>query len=319
MTEIIEVDLPCWVLPTEPYYIKELELVILPIEQQLPDIEYYVPCGTIRIIFYGKELLEVKLKEQIFSIVKFKCFLYPDTTLYHWLINKTFINQLKARKEINDLESYVNQIYKKKDFIEVADYNKYPLLEISSKRNNVNFREKYLKFINLDSKNAKQLKIKELIEYYSFIITSSALFGSIYKNENFKISNIFSIIESLINLEIEDQSGYRICPSCKEKIPFKKSMNELIEEFIRKQNLNENNKTMFIKILKKHYSTRNTFSHDVKYLDVTEKTKEIAIKNNNVLSLDNEIKYANAGFTGLYHVNSLIRLIILDKLDNLST
>ena len=318
MTDIVEIDLPCWVMPIEPHYIEELELVILSTSTDLPKSEFYGPSKATRIIFYGEKLDNDRVKKVILSLIKFMCFLYPNHTLFQWLTNINLNNLTKNKKSISNLRSYISKCSEKPIFIETANYDKYPLMPLPINSNTINFKDYFVTYYNLDTKNENQSKILELIDFFSFVSTSEMIIGNFYNNANFRISNTFTIIESLINLEISDQSGFRECPECKFKIATKKSMNELIEEFIAIQNVKEAEKPLFIEILKKHYSTRNKFFHDAKNIDIWEKIRFIADKNNGSLPIEEEIKHANAGLFGLFAVNNLIRLILLNKLNNIS-
>lgn len=314
MTDIVEIDLPCWVLPKEPYYIEELELVILPSNIDLPKSEYFKPQKATKLIFYGTNLENERIKEITCSLIKFMTFLYTNHTLFEWLIVKNVNNLLIYKKNILSLENHIKELYEKPKFIIDANYDEYPLMQFSSNPDTVNFRELFLKYYHLDNLDENQSKIKELIDFFSMITSSQSLLSKIYSNTNFRISNTFAIIETLINMEIEDQTGFKKCPNCGESIPSKKTMNELIELFIESKNIREENKKAYKDILKKHYNVRNQFFHNTTNLNVFEKAQEVAEKNKGVLSLENEIKYANGGFIGLQEINNLIRKVLIGKL-----
>jgi len=316
--EIIEFELPCWIVPIKPYYINELDLIIFYSKTQISEEDRIGPKNFTKIIFKNcKE--PKKINDILFSIINFMSFIYTQPALLKWMLIKN-LNKLELySKKIESLEEYISKNSETPNFIGEADYNKYPILLIASKDFFINFKDLFLKYYNLDIKKSSHSQLRNLIDYSVFVFSSDILFRNIYNNTNFRLSNTFTIIEALINIEIKNQSGFRLCPNCNYKIEStKKSMNELIEIFISIQDINPEDKPFFIDILKKHYKARNKFYHNANYFDIWEKLKDYASVNSGEITLKEEIEHMHGASLGLLNVDRLIKIKLIEKLENIS-
>lgn len=303
-------------MPKEPYWIKELGLIVISTDNLLPPIDYYQPRYFSKLILYDFD--PIKFKKIIIDFVIFSNFLNQNYPLMWWLHKKALNDSTKYVKEINDLDKYVTDAFSNTDWYMTIDFNDYPLLELSQEPNKINFRENFVKFFNLRSDHKNQSSLKNLIDFFSFNYLSSMILNRIYNNTNLQINNSFIMIESLIKMEDIDQKGFEICPNCKYKIPKKKKMLDLIKEYINAKTDNTEIQDVFCAILKEHYKVRNDFSHTATYSNGDQKIINMLKKlGRNDFTLKDEIEHANASLRGLDIINSFIRVELLEKLEKL--
>lgn len=313
--KILEFDLPCFHMPIEPYWIEDLKLIILSTDNPLPPSEYYQPKYFTKLILYDYDPKE--FKKVIIDFIIFLNFLNQNYSLMLWLHRRVLSDPVKYQKEIDDLKQYINDTFVKTDWYDTIDFNKYPLLELTSKPTEINFRDFFFKFTNLDLDNPFQSKLRNLIDFFAFNYLSSSLLNRIYNNTNLQINNSFVLIESLINLEKIDQKGFEICPNCKYKIPRKKKMLDLVKEYIKTKTDDAKIQEVFYSILKEHYKVRNDFSHTAKFGSSDQKMMAMLKKlGRNDFTLKDEIEHAEASSQGLFIINSFIRYELLQKLDS---
>lgn len=313
---ILEFEVPSFYMPNEPYWIKELGLIVLSTNKILPATEYYQPRYFSKLILYDYNPIE--FKKTIIDFVIFSNFLNQNSPLIWWLHRKALNDPTKYLKEIDALDKYVNDAFVKTDWHLTIDFNNYPLLELRQEPSTINFKEYFVKFFNLKSDNKYQSKLRNLIDFFSFNYLSSMILNRIYNNTNLQINNSFIMIESLIKIEGIDQKGFEICPNCKHKIPKKKKMLDLIKEYIKSKTDNAEFQDVFFSILKEHYKVRNDFSHTASYGNGDQKITNMLKKlGRNDFTLKDEIEHANASHQGLYIINSFIRIELLIKLEKL--
>jgi hypothetical protein len=313
--KILEFDVPSFYMPAEPYWIKELGLIIISTDNLLPPIEYYQPRYFSKLILYNFD--SHNFKKVIIDFVIFSNFLNQNYPLIWWLNSKALIDSTKYIKEIENLENYIQTTRVKSDWYMSIDYNRYPLLELRQEPSEINFGENFVKFFNLSLEDPFQSKLRNLIDFFSYNYLSSMILNRVYNNTNLLINNSFILIESLINMEKIDQKGFEICPNCKFRIPKKKKMLELAKEYIKTKTDNVEIQQVMYSIFKEHYKVRNDFSHTASYGSGDQKlTKMIKKLGRNDFNLADEIEHADASHQGLYIINSFIRLELLNKLEN---
>jgi hypothetical protein len=313
---ILEFEIPSFYMPNEPYWIKDLGLIVLSTNNVLPATEYYQPRYFSKLILFDYD--PVEFKKTVIDFIIFSNFLNQNYPLMWWLHRKSLNDSTKYLKEINDLDKYVNDTFVKTDWYMTIDFNDYPLLELRQEPSKINFKENFVKFSNLKSDHKYQSNLRNLIDFFSFNYLSSMILNRIYNNTNLQINNSFIMIESLIKIEGIDQKGFETCPNCKYKIPKKKKMLELIKEYIKTKTDNTEIQNVFFSILKEHYKVRNDFSHTATYGNGSQKITDMLKKlGRNDFTLKDEIEYANASHQGVYIINSFIRIELLNKLENL--
>jgi hypothetical protein len=312
---ILEFDIPSFYMPLEPYWIKELKLVLLSTDTLLPKNDFYQPRFYTKLILYDFD--PKSFKKTIIDFVTFSNFLNQNYPLMSWVHRRAFSDHTKYQKETDDLEQYVHDTFVKTDWYLTIDFDRYPLLELTQKPNEINFRDNFVKFSNLDIEIPYQSKLRNLIDFFAFSYLSYSILNRIYNNTNLQINNSFIMIESLINLENIDQKGFEICPNCNHKIPKKKKMLELVKEYIKTKTDNIEIQQLFYSILKEHYKVRNDFSHTAKYGSADQKMLKMLKKlGRDNFTLKDEIEHADASQQGLYIINSFIRVELLQKLEN---
>jgi hypothetical protein len=316
--KILEFDLPSFYMPKEPYWIRDLNMVLLSTETLLPSADYYQPKFYTKMILYDFD--PKTFKKSIIDFVTFSNFLNQNYPLMSWIQRRSFSDHLKYQSEIDDLEKYVFDTFVKTDWYLTIDFDKYPLLELTPKPNEINFRDNFVKFTNLHLDNPSQSKLRNLIDFFAYNYLSSSTLNRIYDNTNLQVNNSFIMIESLINLENLDQKGYEICPNCQYKIPRKKKMLELVKEYVNTKTDNPEIQEIFYLILKEHYKVRNDFSHTAKYGNSDQKMLKMLKKlGRDNFTLKDEIEHADATQQGIYIINSFIRIELLQKLENNSS
>jgi len=313
---ILEFEIPSFYMPKEPYWIKELGLIVLSTNNILPPTEYYQPKYFSKLILYDYD--PIKFKKIIVDFVIFSNFLNQNYPLIWWLHRKAFNDPTKYLKEIDDIDKYVGDTFLQTDWHMTIDFNYYPLLELRQEPSKINFKENFVKFFNLRPDYKYQSNLRNLIDFFSFNYLSSSILNRVYNNTNLQINNSFIMIESLIKIEGLDEKGFEICPNCKYKIPKKKKMLELIKEYIKTKTDNPEIQDVFFSILKEHYKVRNNFSHTAKYGNGDQKITNMLKKlGRNDFTLKDEIEHANASHQGVYIINSFIRIELLEKLERL--
>jgi hypothetical protein len=316
--KIIEFDIPSFYMPLEPYWIKELNLIVISTDRLVPPSDYYQPKFYTRVILY--DFNPNTFKSILIDFVTFSNFLNQNYPLMWWLYRKTLSDPLKYQKEINDLEEYIKATYVKTDWHQTIDFNKYPLLELRQFPSEVCFKEYFINFHNLNGEIPFQSKLRNLIQFFAYNYLSYSILNRVYNNTNLQINNSFILIESLINLEGIDQTGFEICPNCQYKIPKKKKMLDLVQDFVKSKTDNITIQKVFNSILKEHYKVRNDFSHTAKYGSADKKIQEMLNKlGRNDFTLQDEIEHADASHQGLYFINSFIRIELLQKLDKINS
>lgn len=314
--EILEFNLPAWIMPESPYFIKENNLVIYSSNFELPKSEFVSPTNAMNVVFYNEKIDITSVKNVLEDLIFFMNFLNQNGSLFEWKMTHSLSQIEKKVKETDNIKAFVEKTMKKSVHVGnmIANFNNFPLGEITSKPLVIDFNEYFQKYLKLSNNSSEQKKIKKLIEFFAF--NYSSVFTRVYNNSNFQISNAFIIIESLINIEIVNQSGYKTCENCGHKVKQKKKMTDLIEEFIDNTELPEEHKLLINEILKKHYSIRNRFFHDAKFETWNNRlSKMMQSLGKKKFTLEDEIKHAEAGFTGLWTINNLIRLKLLNLLD----
>jgi hypothetical protein len=316
--KILEFDLPLLITPKRAYRIKDLNLIILPTDNPEPKSDYFGPMTSTKLILYNSDIKEAR--RIITDLIRFSNFLNQNYHTYIWLFNHSFLHQSKYEKTVNNLNKYVKELTIEQKWYLNADFNMYPLMEITPNPTKINFRSYFLMYTNLDLKSPAQFRIKNLIDFFSYDYLTSIIMNKVYSNANLQISNSFIMIEALINLDIKNQTGYKICPNCGAELPGKKSMIELVEEFLKMKVKNPEICNILISILKRHYETRNVFIHNAKYESLNEKTDNLIRKLGRThVALIDEIEHSDAFQTGLFTIHNLIRLELLHKLKKVSS
>jgi hypothetical protein len=311
--KILEFDIPILITPDKPYRIKNLNLIILPTDNPAPKNDYWGPVTTSKIILYDTDYKSAK--QILTDFVIFINFLNQNYRAFFWIFDRSFSNWSLYEKDIKSLDKYVSETSKKQEWYLSVDFNQYPLLEISPAPTKINFRYYFSKFHKLSSDLKTELKLKALISFFSYNYITGMIMTKIYDNSNLHISNSFILLETLVKSEIKNQKDYRICPECGAKIPDKKNIMDLIEEFFKKRTKDPVILKRVISILRKHYSARNTFVHFAKFETAIDKEEKMIKKLGRThFTIDDEIEHAGAVRTGLFIVNSIIRFELLKKL-----
>jgi len=316
--KIIEFDIPKWIVPKKPYWIKKKKLIVFASKNKIQNYEYFSPEYNTRLILY--EYDENSVKQILRDFIIFSEFLYRDNIVHCWFRSFPLTkNQLpKYEKEIDNLEEYIkSETVEYQDYIFVHEYKEHPLYEITSKQTRINFK----KYFNSYCKLSNEDKTKQLIDFFTANSISQSTLQSVYANSNMYINNYFIIIEALINLEVKDQSGSRICPECGYEMPTKKKMTDLIKSFADKQyNYKPKDRELLKEILLAHYRLRNVFSHDAQYGNALEKFKKAVKKlNQKGLSIQEEIEHADGSMMGANAIDGFLRIKLLHMLANGNT
>jgi len=313
--KIIEFDIPKWIVPKTPYWIEEYNLVLFLSKNSIPKTGYWGPEYYSRFLLFDYN--EDTVKQILRDFIVFSEFLYRDILIHCWFRSFPLAKDHlpKYAKEIDDLDEYV-----KSETVEyynpafVHDYEEYPLYEISPKRTRISFKQ----YFSIYCEHRVEDKTRQLIDFFTANSISLSTLKVVYDNSNMFINNYFILIEALINLEIKNQSGTKICPNCGYKIPAKKKMTDLIKSFLEKQkNLSAEDRKLLNDILLAHYSLRNAFSHSAKYGNALEKFKEAMNKlNQKGLSIQEEVKHADASIMGVNAVDAFLRIKLLRMLED---
>ncbi len=308
--KILEFDIPLLITPSKPYRINKLNLIILPTDHPTPKNDYWGPITTTKIIIYNTDY---KAAKQILTdFVIFLNFLNQNYRAFFWIFDRSFSDWSLYEKEIKSLDKYVFETSKKQEWYLSVDFNQYPLLEITPNPSKINFRYYFFKFHELSKGSKPELKVRALICFFSYNYITGIVMNKIYDNSNLQISNSFILIETLVKAEIKNQIGFKTCPDCGAKIPVKKNIMDLIEEFFMKKTKDQIILKRVISILRKHYSARNTFVHNAKFETTFDKEEKMTKKlGRKYFTIDDEIEYAGAARTGLNIVNSIIRLELI--------
>jgi len=310
---ILEFDLPSFIMPTNPYWIRELSIVLVPTGIQFPITDLWRPKTATKAIFYDWANQDVK--KILCDFVVFSNLIHQNHPLFEWYYNKTFSSLAKNEQTIDDLEEYISSCFEQQNWYLSVDYDDYPLLERANQPTKINFRDYFIPYTNIKSSDQNQTKIKRLIEFYAYDSISQMIVDRIYSNSNLHISNYFVLLEALVNMEIKNIDDYEVCPHCKGRIRKKRNMLHLVGEYFKLINDNPEVHDILMAIAKEHYKSRNQFFHDAKFESENDKIekliKEIGRKQFNY---DEEIKHAGASLRGFYIMKSIIRQELLKKL-----
>ncbi|MCK5134139.1 MAG: hypothetical protein KAR19_00005 [Bacteroidales bacterium] len=292
---------------------------MFPVNSPLPKSDYWGPKDATRIVFYDTNPDEIRRK--IINIIIVLNFLNRNFKLLQW----TFDNALSGKhlerfeKHVESLKEYVNQNFKKPqrepDWYYVVDYWKFPLYELTPNPTRIDFGKCLWMYVELSDAEPIQKRIKELIDFFSYSSLSNMIMSKVYDNSNLQVSNSFVIIESLAMMDITDQSGFKICQHCGERINANRPIMDIVEEFIETRIKDKELQGVVLDILKKHYRTRNRFLHAAKFdrsIDLIDRTIEKTGSNH--IKLSDEIELGGAADMGLKGINSYLRLELLDRL-----
>jgi len=311
--KILEFDIPILITPSKPYRINKLNLIILPTDNPAQKNDYWGPLTTTKIILYDTDYNTAK--KILTDFVIFINFLNQNYRASSWIFDRSFSDWSRYEKTIKSLDKYVKESAKKQDWYMSVDFNQYPLLEITPNPTKINFRYYFTKFHQLSSDSKSESKLRTLISFFAYDYITGMIMSKIYDNSNLHISNSFILLEALVKSEIKNQKDFKLCPECGAKIPDKKNIMDLIEDFFKKRTKDPDILKRVNSILRKHYSARNTFIHNAKFETTFEKEEKMIKKLGRThFTLDDEIEHAGAARTGLNVVNSIIRHELLKKL-----
>lgn len=316
---IYEFDVPLHIMPIEPYWMADQKMVIFPTDNPLPESDYWGPREATRILLY--ETKSDNVKKKITDLVIVLNFLNRNFKLLQWMFDKALSGKHleRSEKEIENLKSYVKQEYQKPDkepdWYYKVDYGSFPLYELTPKPTRVDFGECFRNYVQLSSEDPKQKRIRELVDFFSYSNLSQMVMYKVYDNSNLQVSNSFMIIESLVLMDIKDQSGFKACPNCGDTKKAGRPIMDMVAEFIDSRIKDKKMQSIVLTILKKHYRTRNRFLHAAKYDRSIDLINHIIEKTgSNHIRLEDEIKYAGASDMGLAAINVFIRIELLDRL-----
>lgn len=300
-------------MPTNPYWIRELSIVLVPTGILFSKSEFWSPKTATKAIFYN--WADQDVKKILCDFVVFSNLIHQNYPLFEWYYNKSFSTLSLYEQTIDDLEEYISSCFEEQTWYLSVDYDDFPLLEITNQPTRINFRDHFTAYANISLADQSHIKIKRLIEFYAYDAISQMILDRIYSNSNLHISNAFVILEALVNMEIKGIYDYEVCPHCKTKLRKKRNMLQLVEEYFKTINDNPEVHNILMSIAKEHYKSRNRFFHDAKFETSNEKLetliKEVGRKQ---FSLLEEIKYAGASQRGFYIMKSIIRDELLRKL-----
>ncbi len=254
---VYEFDVPIHIMPFEPYWIPDQNIVLFPTNKPLPKSDYWGPVEATRILLYNTDVEGIKKK--ITDLIVVLNVLNREFRFLQWMFDKALSGKHleKYEKEIEDIEEYIDQEYnrpdKEPDWYYKVDYHKFPLYELNPKPTRVDFGECFNNYVNLSSEDTSQKRYKELIDFYSYSSLSLMVMHKVYDNSNLQVSNAFVIIESLVLMDIKDQTGFKTCPHCGESIKAGRPIMEMVAEFIESRIKDKDTKSLVLDILKKHY------------------------------------------------------------------
>lgn len=301
-------------MPSEPYWIQDVGLVILPTNIPVPPSEYYKPKTSTKIILFDFDPKSVK--KILTDLVIFLNFLNQNYILFTWIYERSFSDLSKYKRTISDLKKYVNENSEKQNWYQTIDFDKYPLLEMTPDPSKVNFRNLFTKYSNLSPNIPTESNLKALIDFFAYSYINKMVMSKIYNNSNLQVSNSFILVEYFIKQEIKERYRLKKCSLCKGEVRGAKKMKQLIIEYVKtKTNDNETQK-VFIAILKEHYKIRNDFFHEAKFDPAHEKVNKMIEKlGRTTFSLSDEIEHAGASEMGLDIINNFLRQELIQKLD----
>lgn len=283
-------------------------VVFIPSKLSTSKSDYWQPPKYTKVLF-ASEVDQNDVKKKVRDIVIFSNFLNPQNyQSYSWLVDKSFSDLTKYTKTVKDLEAYIRNNSTKKYFYELADYANYPF-DISINPTKIDFGYVFEKY----SKLPESSKLRQLIDFFTYSCVNPFLMNKIYNNSFLNISNTFIILETMIKSEISSEGGNRKCSFCEKRIPHQKSINLMIEEYVETRIKDTKTKSLIINAIKKFYQNRNKFVHSASYYDSQVNLLNI-LDNDGVLTYENEINKGHAAHMMPLHINTFIRMNLLDNL-----
>ena len=312
---ITEFNIPTFIVPKSIYRIPELDIIYLPTSEPYIKTDYWNPSILTKLIITNRD--NSFIKKVVRDFISFSNFLNMNHSQNVWFNDVSLIKTDKYEKIVKKPDDYIEELFSEPNWTHSVDYDKYPLHEASDEPSTINFKKEFIRYVELDKLGKDAIKIKNLIDYFSYIQSSFSVFNKTYDNINLKVSNYFTLVEALINIDIKNQSGFIECPNCGEKMPRKKKMTELIKEFVANKITDKEIEEIVSSILVKHYKLRNLFSHEAKFDTLDDNTEKLLKKiGRHTVFLEDDIKHTNGTLLGLMPIQAFLRIDLLEKMNS---
>lgn len=307
------IDIPSSYLPAVPYHNEELAFYLFSANKTLPNVGMLGPRNTMQILFYQPEI--INLQKVMTDLIVFFNFLRYNEWFLQWKV-RTPSNKIGAYADISSVQEYVRENQQEPEDLFSVSFESFSINEIIRETRVVNFHKLFMLFYGLTEDDKEQQRTKELINFYSFNVSSASLLYRVYNNIYAQISNTFILIEALINQSEIEKSESRTCLHCSRQVKGRKSMRNLISEFLDTLDLDPSYEEILVKVLNEHYLVRNKFFHDAQHNSLSRITDAmIKVLGHKTFTINDEIKHASASLQGLYIVNAFIKQELVKRLE----
>ena len=309
-------------VPKKIYHYKKLRIIIYPSTIVFPASGHSEKQNGTGLIIYAKnrELTKDYIRTHLKKFYMFFQFLHHSSSFFVWYVNT---NLLELAKDVFEYKSLNN-------FLKENAAKEYSKISGIYKHNNIydNFgffvhgnmynakipTEEYLqKFMRLSESD----KLYNQINLFSIIDAFQFPLNRLYSNDGVKISLLFTIIDSLFDdLHIKEESEKK-CPNCGFPSKRKITMKEKLKQFSKGlSEFKENDQKLLLKILWKHYQTRNKVYHEAGIFDSSNEAQQIIKKlGGDYISLIDEVNHSeSASLSGYMVMKEIVQIQLLKKL-----